>query len=65
MRNETIDLKKQTESSIFPTFYCLVKILEQINISSKALQAEFLDIMTSYNLLKNVLIEDMELHNFF
>lgn len=61
-RNEAEGLKKRLESFSFVlllTVQC--KILGEINIASKSLQTESIDLMTAYDLLGNALLKVTEL----
>lgn len=65
-RNEAIGLKKKMESFNFILILVLqCKVLEKVNITSKSLQSESIDLTTAYDLLGNTLLELTELRQSF
>jgi hypothetical protein len=61
-RNEAIGLKNKMESFTFVLLLVIqVKVLEKINITSKLLQSITADLMKTYSLLENVLMEVVNL----
>lgn len=55
-RNDAIGLKKKLESFNFVLLLVVQMIFQQINIISKSLQYEGVDIVTAYDLLEETLL---------